>query len=129
MPRLSTDSWCNPDLAASRPAIHSAVRNAMATSKPYVGRKKPPIWKTSGNILSVRRLALELHKIQQQQAAADHDGAVGGVKRRPLVAADIEQQKIRHRTPAHAVENVADRASQDQGEGDGGLPVEARRAP
>src|SRR5260370_3424916 len=107
MPRLSTDSWCTPEFTARRPAIHSAVRNAMATSRPYVGRKKPPIWKTSGNILGVRRLALELHEIQQQQAAADHDGAVGGVKRRPLVPADIEQQKIGPRTPADAVENVA----------------------
>src|SRR5258708_39390457 len=109
MPRLSTDSWCSPDFTARRPAIHSAVRNAMATSRPYVGRKKPPIWKTSGNILSVRRLALDLHEIQQQQAAADHDGAVGRIKRRPLVAADVEKQKIGHRPPADPGENIAHR--------------------
>src|SRR5258707_4061134 len=110
MPRLSTDSWCSPDFRASRPAIHSAVRNAMATSRPYVVKKKPTIWKTSGNILGVRRLALDLHEIQQEQAAADHDGAIGGIKRRPLVAADVEQQKIGHRAPADAVENIAHRA-------------------
>src|SRR5260370_38568555 len=117
MPRLSTDSWCTPEFTARRPAIHSAIRNARATSRPYVGRKKPPIWKTSGNILSVRRLALDLHEIQQQQAAADHNGAVGRIKRRPWIAANVEQQKIGHRAPADAVVNIAHRPAQTHSHG------------
>src|SRR5579872_4055225 len=125
MPRLRTVSLCRPALAARRPAIQSAARNAMATSRPYVGRKNPPMRKTSGNILRMRRLALDLNEIEQQQAAANHDGAIGGVECRPLVTPNVEQQKIGNAAfPSHTIKYITQGAPKNQGQRNGRLAIE-----
>src|ERR1700732_181322 len=124
MPRFITNSWLSPAFTARRPVIQSAVIKAIATSKPYAGRKKPPIRKTSGNIFSVRGLPLQFHEIQQQQAASNNDRGIGGVEGRPLITANIKQQKIGHLIEMNAVEDVPHGASQDEGQCNGGFSIE-----
>jgi hypothetical protein len=55
--------------------------------------------------------------IEDQQTAADYDGRIGHIERRPLILAYIEQQKIRHAAGNQAVEQIPRRASQNQREG------------
>src|SRR5438552_14261613 len=100
MPRLVTESGFSPASRASRPASHSAVRNAAATSTPYVGRK----WNSSGYIC---RLPFGTQQIQQQQPTADHDRRVRYVERVPVIVANVEVQKIRHPAKRRAIEHVS----------------------
>jgi len=73
----------------------------------------------------MRRLALELNEIEQQQTASNYDRAIGGIESRPLIAPNVEEQKVRNPTLAnHAIEYVAHGAPENQGQCDTGLAVE-----
>src|SRR5438067_1818185 len=111
MPRLVTASALSPAAFPRCPATHSPARKASATSTPYVCRNER--WKISGYM---RRLPFRPQQIEQQQSAAEYDRGVRHVERGPLVVAHIEEQKISHAPICNAVEDVARRAAENQGE-------------
>ena len=58
----------------------------------------------------MRRLAFGLQQIEEQQATANHYGAIGGIERRPLVPANVEQQEIGDPVPHRTRSNTFPRA-------------------
>jgi len=69
-------------------------------------------------------LAFEFHEVEQQQGAADDNGAVRLIEGRPLMAADVEKQKISHGARVDAVEDVTQRATEKSEPEHGCLAIE-----
>src|SRR5215469_11896892 len=67
--------------------------------------------------------------IEEEQAAADHDGRVGDVERGPLVGADVEKQKIGDAAGYGSVEEIAGGAAQDECEAPGKEILQVAGAP
>src|ERR1035438_10543534 len=111
MPRLVTAPTSRPARRPSFDAIHSAVRNAAATSTPEVWRNG--IWKISGYICS---LPFGTQKIEQHQPAAHADGRIRQVERGPLMLADVEQKEVGDAPPHNSIEHVPRGAPHNQRE-------------
>src|SRR5947209_19109859 len=60
-------------------------------------------------------LGMFLH-VEEEEADADADGAVGDVERGPVVVADVEVEEVDDVAEAEAVEEVADGAAADGGQ-------------
>jgi len=58
--------------------------------------------------------------LQNQQAGADHDRAVGQIEHRPLILLDVEQKKIDYAAAGDSVPEIARGPAEYQSEGDGG---------
>ena len=57
-------------------------------------------------------------RIEKEQACADDDGGVGQVEVGPGVGEDVDFDEVHHGAVDDAVVEVAERAAEDEGEGD-----------
>src|SRR5580704_938910 len=115
MARLVMSSEGRLARLARRVIIHNAARNAMATSVPYVGIKKLPIDINFGSMTYFSLLGPP--HVQQQQASANGDGAVGHVEGREIMLAGVDFDKIGHGTVDNSIIQVSERSAQYEGEG------------
>lgn len=67
--------------------------------------------------------------MNDQEEGPDDNGAVGEIERKPVVAPEVEVEKIRHSSIPDAIREVACRTSNNQRQGHARLPLEATAAP
>ena len=58
--------------------------------------------------------------VEEEQAGADDDGAIGNVEVGPVIAEDVDLDEVDDRAVEDAVVEVADGAAEDQSESDSG---------
>src|SRR4051812_20582665 len=87
-----------------------ATRNAMATSTPYVGKKKVPILMSLGNIPAI---PVQPH-VQNQQRRAGRNGTVRDIERGEPVFTLVQLDKVRDLTEQYTIIDVAQRTAEHQ---------------
>src|SRR5271157_3801594 len=60
------------------------------------------------------------NNLRHQQNGADHDGTIGYIKRRPVIAAEVEGEEVNDVAGRHAVPQIAGGAAKNQRQATGG---------